>query len=47
MVYNTNELKEGGMNGSISSAFADSVATSSIGTKKDQARNAFVSTGQQ
>jgi hypothetical protein len=46
MVYNTNELKEGVLNGSIPSAFADSAATSSVGTKKDLYRNAFVSTGQ-
>jgi hypothetical protein len=47
MVYNTNELKDGVLNGSIPSVFADSAATSSIGTKKDQSRNAFVLTGQQ
>jgi hypothetical protein len=35
MVYNTNKLKEGLMNGSIPSAFADSTATFSIRTKKD------------
>jgi hypothetical protein len=42
MVYNTNELKEGVLNGYIPSACADSAATSSIGTKKDQSRNTFV-----
>ncbi len=47
MVYNTNKLKEGVLNCSIPSAFADSAATSSAGTKKDQSRNAFVSTGRQ
>jgi hypothetical protein len=45
MVYNTNKLKEGVLNGSIPSAFADSAATSNIRTKKDQSKNAFVLTG--
>jgi hypothetical protein len=50
MVYNTNKLKEGEegvLNDSIPSAFVDSAATSNVVTKKDRARNAFVSTGQQ
>jgi hypothetical protein len=47
MVYNTNELKEGVLNGFILSTFGDSAATYSITTVKDQARNTFVSTGQQ
>jgi hypothetical protein len=47
MIYNTNEPKEGVLNGSIPSTFVDSAATSSDRTKKDQARNAFVLTGQQ
>jgi hypothetical protein len=45
--YNTNELKEGVLNGSVPSAFVDCAVTSSIGTNKDQSRNAFVLTGQQ
>jgi hypothetical protein len=47
MVYNTIKLKEGVLNVSIPSTFVVSAATSSIRTKKDQSRNAFVSTGQQ
>jgi hypothetical protein len=47
MVNNTNELKEGVLNGSIPSAFANSAVTSSVGTKKYQSRNAFVLTGPQ
>jgi hypothetical protein len=38
MVYSTNKLKEGALNHSIPSTFADNAATSSIGTKKDQSK---------
>jgi hypothetical protein len=44
-VNNINELKQGVLDGSIPSAVADSGATSSIGTKRDRKRNAFVATG--
>ena len=47
MVQNTNELKTGVLNGTIPSAFADSGATSNVGTTKDRARRAFVRTGRQ
>jgi hypothetical protein len=44
-VNNINELKQGVLDGSIPSAVADSGATSSVGTKRDRMRNAFVTTG--
>ncbi len=47
MVYNTDKLDEGLLNGSIPSAFVESAAASNIGTKKDQSRNDIVLTGQQ
>jgi hypothetical protein len=34
IIYNTNKLKEGVLNGFIPSAFVDSAATSSVGTKE-------------
>jgi hypothetical protein len=46
MVYEINKLKEGVLNGSISSAFADRAATSNIGMTKDRSKGAFVETGQ-
>jgi len=46
-VNNINELKQGVLDGSIPSAIADSGATSSVGTKRDKKRNAFVATGRQ
>jgi hypothetical protein len=46
-VNNINESKQGVLTGSIPSAIADSGATSSIGTKRDKNRNAFVATGRQ
>jgi hypothetical protein len=46
-VNNINELKQGILDGSIPSAIADSGATSSVGTKRDKKRNAFVATGRQ
>ena len=46
-VININELKQGVLDGSIPSAIADSGATSSVGTKRDKKRNAFVATGRQ
>ena len=46
-VNNINELKQGVLDGSIPSAVADSGATSSVGTKKDRKKNAFVATGRQ
>ena len=46
-VNNINELKQWVLDRSIPSAIADSGATSSIGTKRDKKRNAFVATGQQ
>ena len=46
-VNNINELKQGVLNGTIPSAIADSGATSSIGTKRDKKRHAFVATGRQ
>ena len=46
-VNNINELKKGVLDGSIPSAIADSGATSSVGTKRDKKRNAFVATGRQ
>jgi hypothetical protein len=46
-VNSINELKQGVLNGSIPSAIADSGATSSVGTKRDKKRNAFVATGRQ
>jgi hypothetical protein len=42
-----NELKIGVLNGTITSAFADSGATSYVGTTKDRARQAFIATGRQ
>jgi hypothetical protein len=44
-VNNINELKQGVLDGSIPSAVADSGATSSVGTKRDRKRNAFIATG--
>jgi len=44
-VNNINELKQGVLDGSIPSAIANSGATSSIGTKRDKKRNAFMATG--
>ncbi len=38
MVNEINKLKEGVLNGSIPSTFADSAATSNIGTTKDQSK---------
>ncbi len=35
------------LNGTIPSAFADSGATSNVGTTKDRARQAFIATGRQ
>ncbi len=46
-VNNINELKQGVLDGSIPSAVANSGATSSIGTKRDKKRNAFIMTGRQ
>ena len=46
-VNNINELKQGVLDGSIPSAVADSGATSSVGTKRDRKKNAFVATGRQ
>jgi hypothetical protein len=46
-VNNINELKQGVLDGSIPSVVANSRATSSVGTKRDRKRNAFVSTGRQ
>lgn len=46
-VNNINELKQGVLDGTIPSAIADSGATSSVGTKRDKKRNAFVETGRQ
>jgi hypothetical protein len=46
-VNNINKLKQGVLDGSIPSAIADSGATSSVGTKRDRKRNAFVATGHQ
>ncbi len=46
MVNDINKLKEGVLNGSIPSAFADSAATSNVGTTKDRSKFAFVSTRQ-
>ena len=46
-VNNINELKQGILDGTIPSAIADSGATSSVGTKRDKKRNAFVATGRQ
>ena len=46
-VNNINELKQGVLDGTIPSAIADSGATSSVGTKRDKKRNAFVATGRQ
>ena len=46
-VNNINELKQGVLDGSIPSAVANSGATSSVGTKRDRKRNAFVATGRQ
>ena len=46
-VNNISELKQGVLNGTIPSAIADSGATSSVGTKRDKKRNAFVATGRQ
>ena len=46
-VNNINALKQGVLDGSIPSAIADSGATSSVGTKRDKKRNAFVATGRQ
>ena len=46
-VNNINKLKQGVLDGSIPSAVADSGATSSVGTKSDRKKNAFVATGRQ
>ncbi len=46
-VNNINELKQGVFDGSIPSAATDNRATSSVGTKRDRKRNAFVATGRQ
>ncbi len=46
-VNNINKLKQGVLDGSIPSAIANSGATSSVGTKKDRKRNAFIMTGRQ
>ena len=46
-VNNINELKQGVIDGSIPSAVADSGATSSVGTKRDRKKNAFVTTERQ
>jgi hypothetical protein len=46
-VNNINELKQGVLDGSIPSAVANSGATSSVRTKRDRKRNAFVATGRQ
>jgi hypothetical protein len=43
-VNNINKLKQGVLDGSIPSAVADSGATSSVGTKRDRKKNAFVAT---
>jgi hypothetical protein len=42
---NEQDDKEEVLNGSIPSAVADSRATSSVRTKKDRDRNAFITTG--
>jgi len=44
-VNNINNLKKRFLDGSIPSAVADSGATSSVGTKRDNKRNVFVATG--
>jgi hypothetical protein len=44
-VYNSNEIKEGLLDGSIPSVIADSAATSNIGITRDRTRKAFVATG--
>jgi len=46
-VNNINELKIGVLNGTIPSAFADSGATSNVGTTKDRNCRAFIATGRQ
>ncbi len=46
-VNNINELKQGVLDGTIPSAITDSGATSSVGTKRDKKRNAFMATGRQ
>jgi hypothetical protein len=46
-VQTISALKLGVLNGTIPSAFADSGATSNVGTTKDRARRAFVPTGRQ
>jgi hypothetical protein len=46
-VNNIKELKQGVLDGSIPSAVADSGVTSSIRTKRDRKRNAFIVTGRQ
>ena len=46
-VNNINELKQGVLDGTIPSAIADSGATSSVGTKRDKKRNAFMATWRQ
>jgi hypothetical protein len=46
-VNSINKVKQGVLDGSIPSAIADSGATSSVGTKRDKNRNAFVTTGRQ
>ncbi len=46
-INNINKLKQGVLDGSIPSAVADSGATSSIETKRDRKKNAFVATGRQ
>ena len=46
-VNNINQLKQGILDESISSAVADSGVTSSVGTKRDRKKNAFAATGRQ
>ena len=46
-VNNIDELKIGVLDGTIPSAFADSGATSNVGTTKDRARRAFILTDRQ
>ncbi len=45
IVNDINKLKEGVLNGSISSTFADSAATSNIRMTKDRSKLVFVETG--
>ena len=44
MINDINKIKEGVLNGSIPSTFADSAATSNVGTMKDRNKLAFVMT---